>query len=152
MGGARMRGNERPARRDVSPGALIEGGRWVAGAGFAYVAAWLVGLAIGMASASPAPTDAIQKIEAYFRAQREAAMIQAYFLDGLAGAALIVFAAALHSALRRFEGERATVSSILFGAGVAAGSVSFLQGLFTQVLADHVAAMSNSAAIRTLFD
>jgi hypothetical protein len=30
--------------------------------------------------------------------------------------------------------------------------VSLLQGLFTQVLADHVAAMGNAAAIRTLFD
>ena len=147
-----MRGNEGRAHRDVRAGALMEGGRWIAGAGFAYVAAWLIGLAIGMATSSPAPTDAIQKIEAYFRAQREAAMIQAYFLDGLAGAALIVFAAALHSALRRFEGERATVSSILFGAGVAAGSVSLLQGLFTQVLADHVAAMGNLATTRALFD
>jgi hypothetical protein len=38
--------------------------------------------------------------------------------------------------LRRLEGEGATLSSILFGAGVAAGSVSLLRGLFTQVLAD----------------
>src|SRR5205823_12581806 len=51
-----------------------------------------------------------------------------------------------------FEGGSATVSSILFGTGVAAGTVSLLQGLFTQVLADHVAAMGNPAAIRTLFD
>lgn len=35
---------------------------------------------------------------------------------------------------------------------MAAGTVSLLQGLFTQVLADHVAAMGNPAAIRTLFD
>ena len=131
--------------------ALTEG-RWVAGAGFAYVAAWLVGLAIGMATSSPAPTDAIQTIEAYFRAHREAAMIQAYVLDGLAGISLIVFAAALRSALQRFEGESATVSSILFGAGVAAGTVSLLQGLFTQVLADHVAALGNPATTRALFD
>src|ERR687886_167141 len=99
-----MKGNERRAHRDVRAEALIEGGRWIAGAGFAYVAAWLVGLAIGMATSSPAPTDAMQTIEAYFRTHREAAMIQAYFLDGLAGAALIVFAPALRSALRRFEG------------------------------------------------
>ena len=79
-------------------------------------------------------------------------MVQAYFLDGLAGVSLIVFAAALRGALRPFEGETATVSSILFGAGVAAGTVSLLQGLFTQVLADHVATLGNPAAIRTLFD
>jgi hypothetical protein len=79
-------------------------------------------------------------------------MIQAYLLDGIAGVSLIVFAAALHSAMRKVEGESATVSSILFGTGVAAGMVSLLQGLFMQVLADHVAAMGNPAVIRTLFD
>src|SRR5256714_15192750 len=104
-----MRGNERRVHRDVRAGALMEGGRWIAGAGFAYVAAWLVGLAIGLATASPAPTDAIQKIGAYFRAHREGAMIQAYFLVGLAGAALLVFEAALHWGLGRVardEGPR----------------------------------------------
>src|ERR687886_2846505 len=116
-----MRGNERRAHRDVRAGARMEGGGGVAGAGSAYVAAWLTGLAIGMATSSPAPTDAIQKIEAYFRAHREAAMIQAYFLDGLAGAALIVFAAALHSALRRFGGEGRQVVANLVRGGVAAG-------------------------------
>ena len=79
-------------------------------------------------------------------------MIQAYFLDGLAGASLIVFPAALHSAYRRLEGEGAAVSSILLGAGVAAGIVSLLLGLFTQVLADRVAPMGNLATTRALFD
>jgi hypothetical protein len=66
--------------------------------------------------------------------------------------ALIVFAAALRSAWRRFEGESPILSNILFGAGVAAGTVSLLQGLFTQVLADRVAALGNQAAIRTPYD
>jgi hypothetical protein len=44
------------------------------------------------------------------------------------------------------------INAVLFGTGVAAGTVSLLQGLFTQVLADHVAAMGNAAAIRTLYD
>src|SRR5918911_1094532 len=130
----------------------LKGGRWIAFAGFTYVVAWLIGLAIGMATSSPGPTDSPSTIGAYFSAHREAAMIQAYFLDGIAGVSLIVFAAALRSALRRFEGESATVSSILFGAGVAGGPVSLLQGLFTQVLADHVAAVGNPAAIRTFYD
>lgn len=130
----------------------IEGGRWIAFAGFVYVAAWLVGLAIGMATSSPGPTDSITTMEAYFSSHREVAMLQAYLLDGIAGIALIVFAAALRNALRKFEGENTPLSSILFGAGVAAGTVSLLQGLFTQVLADHVATMGNPSAIRTLFD
>lgn len=58
----------------------------------------------------------------------------------------------MRSTLRRFEGESGLLSNILFGAGVAAGTVSLLQGLFTQVLADRVATLGNPAAIRTLFD
>jgi Domain of unknown function (DUF4386) len=145
-----VKNNSVPA--DIHVGAIIKGGRWVAFAGFAYVVAWIVGLAIGLTTSSPGPTDSISTIGAYFSSHGEAAMIQAYFLDGLAGASLIVFAAALRSALRPFEGENATLSSILFGAGVAAGTVSLLQGLFTQVLADRVATLGNPAAIRTLFD
>src|SRR5205823_1507414 len=129
-------------------GAVMAGGPWIACAGGAYVLAWI----IGFGTSSPSPTDSAQTIGAYFSAHREAAMIRAYLLDGIAGVSLIVFAAALRGALRRFEGESATVSSVLFGAGVAAGTVSLLQGLFTQVLADHVAAMGNAAAIRTLYD
>lgn len=137
---------------DGRAGAMMTGGRWIAFAGFAYVIAWLVGLAISTATSAPGPTDSASALGAYFSSQREAAMIQAYLVDGIAGVSLIVFAAALSSALRRFEGESATVSSILFGAGVAAGTVSLLQGLFTQVLADHIAGMGNPAAIRTLYD
>jgi hypothetical protein len=127
-------------------------GRWIAVAGCAYVVAWLVGLAIGLTTSSPGPTDTSSTLGTYFSSHREVVMIQAYLLDGIAGISLIMFAAALHSALRKFEGESTTVSSILFGAGVAAGTVSLLQGLFTQVLADHVAAMGSLAAIRTLYD
>ena len=146
--------DERAARPDArtKSAKTITGGRWIAYAGFAYVAAWLAGLAIGTATSSPAPTDAMQHITAYFSVHRTAAMIQAYCVDGLAGVSLIVFAAALRGALRRFEGESRVLSSVLFGAGVAAGAISLLQGLFTQVLADHVASMGNQATTRALFD
>lgn len=130
----------------------LQGGRWIAYSGFVYVVAWLIGLAIGLAASAPGPTDTIATMGAYFSSHREVAMIQAYLLDGIAGVSLIVFAAALSSALRSFEEGSGTVSNILLGAGVAAGTVSLLQGLFTQVLADHVAAMGSASAIRTLFD
>jgi hypothetical protein len=144
--------NKSSVSADIHNDTLIAGGRWIAYAGFTYVVAWIVGLAIGLVTSAPGSTDSNATLGAYFNSHRQVAMIQAYLLDGIAGISLIVFAAALHSALHRFEGESATVSRILFGAGIAAGTVSLLQGLFTQVLADHVAAMGNPAAIRTLFD
>ncbi len=144
--------NKNSVHADTYKDTMLIGGRWIAYAGFVYVVAWLVGLAIGFATSAPGSTDSNSTLGAYFSSHREIAMIQAYLLDGIAGISLIVFAATLHGALDRFEGESATVSRILFGAGVAAGTVSLLQGLFTQVLADHVAALGNPAAIRTLFD
>lgn len=84
-------------------------------------------------------------------------MINAYLVDGVTGAALLIFAAALWNALRQPagfklspEGENAVLSSILFGTGVA--GLSLLQGLFTQVLADRAAALGDPTAIRMLFD
>ncbi len=147
-----MAANKPVAPPDSRSEAMMQGGRWIAFAGFAYVVAWLAGLAIGMATSAPGSTDSVSTIGAYFSSHREVAMIQAYLLDGIAGVSLVVFAAALRSALRRFKGESATLSNILFGAGITAGTVSLLQGLFTQVLADHVATMGNAAAIRTLYD
>lgn len=144
--------NKNSVAADMHKDAMLIGGRWIAYAGFVYVISWIIGLAIGFATSAPGATDSNSTLGAYFSSHREIAMIQAYLLDGIAGISLIVFAAALHSALQRFEGESATLSRILFGAGIAAGTVSLLQGLFTQVLADHVASMGNQAAIRLLFD
>jgi hypothetical protein len=50
---------------------------WIAGAAFVYVAAWLIGLAIGFATGSPGPTDTRETIGAYFGAHRQLAMLQA---------------------------------------------------------------------------
>lgn len=147
-----MKVNDSSVRTEISRGTVVQGGRWIAFSGFAYVIAWIIGLIIGQVTSAPGPTDSASTIGAYFSSHREVAMIQAYFLDGIAGIALIVFAAALRSNLHKLEGDRAILTSILFGAGVAAGTVSLLQGLFTQVLADRVATLGNPAAIRTLFD
>lgn len=144
--------NKRSVPLESRAAELMQGGLWIAFSGFTYVFAWLIGLAIGLTTSAPGPTDTISAMGAYFSSHREVAMIQAYFLDGIAGVSLIVFAAALSSALRSYESGSGTVSNILLGTGVAAGTVSLLQGLFTQVLADHVAAMGNAAAIRALFD
>ena len=106
--------------------------RWIVVSGLVFVAAWVVGLVIASPPAATAPTATVI---AYYQANREMAMLQTYLINGLTGAALIVFAAALRSVLRRFEGECSTLSSILFGAGMVVASLSFLEALFAQVLA-----------------
>jgi hypothetical protein len=125
-------------------------GRWIAASGLVFVAAWVVGLFISFSS--PAATASIADWTAYYLGHSGAAMFQTYLIDGLTAAALVVFAAALRSALRRFEGESTTLSSIVFGAGVAAASVSLVQGTFGQVLANHIAATGDAGAIRTLLE
>jgi len=123
--------------------------RWIAVSGLVFVAAWVVGLVIASPPAATAPTATVI---AYYQANREMAMLQTYLINGLTGAALIVFAAALRSVLRWFEGEGSTLSSILFGAGMVVASLSFLEALFAQVLANHIAATRDVAVIRTLLE
>ena len=123
--------------------------RWIAVSGLVFVAAWVVGLVIASPPAATAPTATVI---AYYQANREMAMLQTYLINGLTGATLIVFAAALRSVLRRFEGESSTLSSILFGAGMVVASLSFLEALFAQVLANHIAATRDVAVIRTLLE
>jgi hypothetical protein len=79
-------------------------------------------------------------------------MLQTYLISGLTGAALLVFTAALCSALRQVEGKSSTLSNILFGAGMVVASLSFLEALFAQVLANHIAATGDAAVIRTLME
>jgi hypothetical protein len=140
------------AKQHVATGVRLAGGRWAGIAGLTYVLAWLIGLGIGMSSAAPGPAASADALGAFFSAHRISAMVQAYFLDGLAGAALIVFAGAIHVSIRRAEGESNTLGTIALAAGIAAGTVSLVQGLFTQVLADQVAAMGNLATTRALYD
>ena len=123
--------------------------RWIAVSGLVFVVAWVVGLVIASPPATTAPTATVI---AYYQATREMAMLQTYLISGLTGVALIVFAAALRSALRRFEGESSTLSSILLGAGMVVASLSFLEALFGQVLANHIAATRDAAVIRTLVE
>jgi hypothetical protein len=79
-------------------------------------------------------------------------MLQTYLISGLTGAALVVFVAALRSMLRQVEGKSSTLSNILFGAGMVVANLSFLEALFAQVLANHIAATKDVAVIRTLME
>jgi hypothetical protein len=47
--------NNSVAPLDSRAGSILQGGRWIAFSGFVYVLAWLVGLAIGMATSHTWP-------------------------------------------------------------------------------------------------
>ena len=143
-------------QRDLLTGtpsiARTEAGRWISWAAFVYVVAWVLGLAIGFGTGAPGPLDSPQTITTYYSQHRQLAMLQAYLVDGVAGIALVVFGAGLWSAFSPLEGERRPGASVVLGMAIVAGAVSLVQGLFTQVLADHLAASGDATVIRTLYD
>lgn len=123
--------------------------RWVATSGLLFVAAWVVGLLV---ASPPAATTPMADVIAYYEAHRAMVMLQAYLTNGLTGILLMVFAAALHSALRRAEGESSTLSNLLLMAGTVVTSLSCLEALFVQVLANHITTTHDAAVIRTLLE
>ncbi len=89
---------------------------------------------------------------AYYEANRQMVMVQAYLTNGLTGILLMVFVVALQSAVRRAEGESSTLSNLLLVAGTVVTSLSCLEALFVEVVANHIAATHDAAVIRTLLE
>jgi hypothetical protein len=123
--------------------------RWILFSGLVFVAAWIVGLALVSA---PAATSSAADLFTFYREQGLLAMWQAYVANGLTGVALLVFVSALCSVLRRLEGEDSPLLRLLFAAGIVVSSLSCLEALFTQVLANSIAALGDVAALRTLLE
>jgi hypothetical protein len=122
--------------------------RWGAWAGIAYVLAWLIGLFL--APSAPDPFGPAGTINAYFSAQRSAAMIQAVFIHGLAGVALLGLTAALWSYLA--AGDTTVPRRVMLVAGVLAAVVSFLQVAFMIAIYVHVGQHGSAADSRALFN
>ena len=89
---------------------------------------------------------------AYYEANRQMVMVQAYLTNGLTGILLMVFVAALQSAVRRAKKESSTLSNLLLVAGTVVTSLSCLEALFVEVVANHIAATHDAAVIRTLLE
>jgi hypothetical protein len=123
--------------------------RWIAISGLLFVAAWIVGLLV---ASPPAVTTPMANLIAYYEAHRAMVMLQAYLANGLTGILLMVFVAALQRALRRAEGASSTLSNLLLVAGAVVTSLSCLEALFVQVLANHIVATHDAAVIRTLLE
>ncbi len=124
-------------------------GRWLAVSGLLFVAAWIVGLIIASPPAISAPMASQMT---YYQANRELVMWQAYLANGLTGMLLLVFVAALHSMLRRGEGQSSVLSSLLLGAGIVVVSLSCLEALFMLALGSLITVTQDVAVIRTLLE
>ena len=124
-------------------------GRWLAVSGLLFVAAWIVGLIIASPPAISAPMASLMT---YYQANRELVMWQAYLANGLTGMLLLVFVAALHSMLRRDEGQSSVLSSLLLGAGIVVVSLSCLEALFMLALGSLITVTQDVAVIRTLLE
>jgi hypothetical protein len=107
--------------------------RWTAISGLVFVAAWVVGLLIE--SSSPGPAASYAQLKGYYLAHQQAQMVQSYLIDGVAGLALLAFAAALRGVWRDQPGEDGVLADVAFGAGVAAASVSLVQAALGEMLA-----------------
>jgi len=121
------------AAHPVASSAVV---RWGAWAGIVYVLAWLIGLFL--APSAPDAFGPAGTINAYFSAHRSAALVQAVFIHGLAGVALLGLTAALWTFLA--AGETAVPRRVMLAAGVVAAAVSFLQVAFMIARSDNSAA------------
>jgi hypothetical protein len=124
--------------------------RWAAAAGFAYVAAWLIGLLA--APSGPSLTASPQSIQAYFATNHSAFLTQSILVHGVAGAALIALAVLLAVSFRERARASARLNKAVMGAGLAAGAVSFVQVGFAVALNLHLASGGRVTTTSALFD
>lgn len=128
--------------------ARTNGTRWTAASGLIFVAAWVIGLLIK--PNSPGPAASYAQLMTYYLAHQQAQMVQSYLIDGIAGLALLVFAAALRGVFGNADGENVTVARVVLGSGVAAASVSLVQAALGEMLATRDV-LADAAATRIVF-
>jgi hypothetical protein len=120
---------------------------WLNYAGFIYVAAWIVGLLIE--SGTPTPSAGGTALLAYFTAHHQSHMIQAYLIDGVAGIAILLFSVAVTEHFRKVDGD-SPLLNVVFGAGIAATSISLLQAGFQQALSNPDILAGDGSSLKTI--
>ncbi len=122
---------------------------WLAAAGILYVVVWVIGLLI--ASGSPGTSASTAELTTHFLAHRSAHLIRSYLIDGIAGVAVLIFAGALANVFRSFDdSQNAILTSVLWGAGVAAASISLVQAGLQEVLVNPDVLAAGDGSIRTI--
>jgi hypothetical protein len=95
--------------------------RFLPVAGGSYVAAWVLGLALG--PSAPAPTAPAADIQAFYIENAGGVVLQSLLVHGLAGIALVLLALGFARALPAWPAETRWIRVT----GLAAAAVSFVQ-------------------------
>jgi hypothetical protein len=127
---------------------MMKDNKWLASAGFVYVAAWVIGLLLEFDT--PGATASNADLTSYFLAHQQVHMIQAYLIDGLAGIAILVFAVMLKNYFGKAGRDFVPPSDIVLGAGIAAASVSLVQAGMQQVLANPAILSTGDSPLRMM--
>src|SRR5690242_11773539 len=120
-----------------------------AGAGLAFVALILASFLV-IPDAPPALDDPIGKIRAYY-VDNASSFQASMFLTGLAGFFFLGFLGTLSTTLSRAD-PGGWLHRVVFPAGAVVLSVVFVSAGVTDALATRVAAESDQAVIRALYD
>jgi hypothetical protein len=131
----------------VSTVRRADGRRALAVAGFAYVAAWVVGLLV--APSAPDPDAADATINAFYADHQSATLLQAALVHCFAGLALAALVVAL--ARRVAPGRRDSTRTVFLAAGLAAAVVSLVQFGMEVALNRHVAGDGSASTTASLF-
>jgi hypothetical protein len=121
---------------------------WLAFSGLIYVLVWVIGLLIP--TGSPSASTSNVEIQQILLANQQARMVQIYLIDGIAGIAILVFAAAVASLFRTLDEKNASLANVVLGAGIAAGSISLVQAGVQQTLVNQELLASADTPLRML--
>jgi len=113
-----------------------------------YVLVWVIGLLISTGLLSPSMTNA--EIQQVLLSNQQARMLQVYLIDGIAGIAILVFAATVAGLFRALDEKNASLANVVLGAGIAAGSISLVQAGVQQALVNQELLVGADTPFRTL--
>jgi len=120
----------------------------LASSGLIYVLVWVIGLLISTGLLSPSMTNA--EIQQVLLSNQQARMLQVYLIDGIAGIAILVFAATVAGLFRALDEKNASLANVVLGAGIAAGSISLVQAGVQQALVNQELLVAADTPFRTL--
>lgn len=108
---------------------------WLAFSGLIYVLVWVIGLLLP--TGSPSASTSNTEIQQILLANQQARIAQVYLIDGIAGIAILVFAASVASLFQTLDEKNASPVNVVLGAGISAGSISLVQAGIQQTIVNQ---------------